>query len=81
MGAHITPQGTTAIFEGVSNLVGAPIYATDLRAGAALLIAGIVANGQSELYNVHYIDRGYEQIEDKFISLGAKITRISDYAD
>ena len=81
MGAHITPQGTTAIFEGVSNLVGAPIYATDLRAGAALLIAGIVANGQSELYNVHYIDRGYEQIEDKFISLGAKITTISDYAD
>lgn len=81
MGARITPQGTTAIFEGVKNLVGAPIYATDLRAGAALLIAGIIADGQSELYNIHYIDRGYEQIEDKFISLGAKITRISDYSD
>ena len=81
MGARITAQGKTAVFEGVKKLVGAPIYATDLRAGAALLIAGIIADGQSELYNIHYIDRGYEQIEDKFIKLGTKITRISDYDD
>lgn len=81
MGAKITAQGTTAIFEGVDKLVGAPIYATDLRAGAALLIAGIVADGKTELYNIHYIDRGYEHIEEKFKKLGAKISRISDFDD
>lgn len=75
MGAKITAQGKTAVFEGVSKLTGAPIYATDLRAGAALIIAGIIADGESELYNVHFIDRGYEQIEDKFRKLGAKIER------
>ena len=78
MGAKITAQGKTAIFEGVENLTGAPIYATDLRAGAALLIAGIIANGTTELYNIHYIDRGYEHIEDKFRSLGANIQRITE---
>ena len=76
MGAKITPQGRTAVFEGVKKLTGAPIYASDLRAGAALLIAGIIADGTTELHNVHYIDRGYEQIEDKFRALGAKITRV-----
>ena len=75
MGAKIVAQGKTAVFEGVKSLVGAPLYATDLRAGAALLIAGIVAQGTSELYNIHYIDRGYEKIEDKFRKLGANITR------
>lgn len=78
MGAKITAQGKTAIFEGVESLKGAPIYATDLRAGAALLIAGIIANGTTELYNIHYIDRGYEHIEDKFRSLGANIQRITE---
>lgn len=78
MGAKITAQGKTAIFEGVDSLTGAPIYATDLRAGAALLIAGIIANGTTELYNIHYIDRGYEHIEDKFRSLGANIQRITE---
>ena len=78
MGAKITAQGKTAIFEGVESLNGAPIYATDLRAGAALLIAGIIANGTTELYNIHYIDRGYEHIEDKFRSLGANIQRITE---
>ncbi len=76
MGAKITAQGTTAIIEGVNKLIGAPLYATDLRAGAALLIASIIADGSSELYNIHYIDRGYEHIEDKFRKLGAKIERI-----
>lgn len=75
MGAQITAQGTTAVFEGVSHLTGAPLYATDLRAAAALLIAAIIADGSSELHNIHYIDRGYEKIEDKFCSLGAKIKR------
>lgn len=78
MGAKITPQGKTAIFEGVDKLVGAPIYATDLRAGAALLIAGIIAEGTTDLYNIHYIDRGYEHIEDKFRKLGASIQRITE---
>ena len=76
MGAKITAQGKTAIFEGVKNLKGSPLYATDLRAGAALIIAAIIADGTSELYNIHYIDRGYENIEDKFRKLGAKIERI-----
>ena len=78
MGAHITAQGKTAVFEGVKELSGAPVYATDLRAGAALLVAGIVANGETDLYNVHYIDRGYEHIEEKFRKLGANITRINE---
>ena len=78
MGAKITAQGKTAIFEGVDGLVGAPIYATDLRAGAALLIAGIIADGTTDLYNIHYIDRGYEHIEDKFRKLGANIQRITE---
>lgn len=76
MGAHITSQGKTAIFEGVKELSGAPVYATDLRAGAALIIAGIVANGETELYNLDHIDRGYENIEEKFRKLGANIQRV-----
>ena len=76
MGAHITAQGKTAVIEGVEELSGAPVYASDLRAGAALIIAGIVANGTTELYNIDHIDRGYEQIEKKFRKLGAKIERV-----
>lgn len=78
MGAHITAQGKSAIFEGVKELSGAPVYATDLRAGAALIIAGIVANGETELYNLEHIDRGYENIEEKFRKLGANIQRVSE---
>ena len=78
MGAKITANGKTAVFEGVKELSGAPLYATDLRAGAALLVAGIIANGTSELYNIHYIDRGYEQIEEKFRKLGAHIERVKE---
>ena len=76
MGAKISPQGKTAIFEGVEKLSGAPVYATDLRAGAALIIAGIIAEGTTELYNLSHIDRGYENIEEKFRKLGANITRV-----
>ena len=78
MGSKITAQGKSAFFEGVSELLGAPVYATDLRAGAALIIAGIVANGKTEIYNLDHIDRGYENIEEKFRSLGANIERISE---
>ncbi len=78
MGAKITAQGKTAFFEGVNELVAAPVYATDLRAGAALIIAGIVAKGKTEIYNLNYIDRGYENIEQKFRNLGAKIERVNE---
>ena len=78
MGAKISPQGKTAIFEGVEKLSGAPVYATDLRAGAALIIAGIIAEGTTELYNLTHIDRGYENIEEKFRALGADIIRVSE---
>lgn len=78
MGANITAQGKTAFFEGVETLVGAPVYVTDLRAGAALIIAGIVANGTTEVYNLEHIDRGYENIEEKFRKIGANIQRISE---
>jgi len=78
MGAHIITQGKTAFFEGVSELKGAPVQATDLRAGAALIIAGIIANGTTEIYNLNHIDRGYENIEEKFRKLGAKIKRVEE---
>ena len=78
MGANITANGKTAFFEGVKELVGAPVYATDLRAAAALVVAGIVAKGQTEIYNLEYLDRGYENIEEKFSKLGAKIERVNE---
>lgn len=78
MGAKITAQGKSAIIEGVDTLYGAPVYASDLRAGAALIIAGIAATGTTEVYNIYHIDRGYEKIEDKFIALGARIKRVED---
>lgn len=78
MGANITAQGKTAVFQGVEKLYGAPVYSTDLRAGAALIIAGCAAEGITEIYNLEYVDRGYERIEDKFKKLGAKIERITD---
>ena len=76
MGAKITPQGKSAVFEGVHELSAAPVYASDLRAGAALIMAGIAAKGKTEVYNLHHIDRGYENIEEKFRKLGAKIERV-----
>ncbi len=77
MGAKITSQGKSAVFEGVERLFGSRVYASDLRAGAALILAGIVAEGTTEVFNLEYIDRGYENIEEKFRSVGAKIERIS----
>ena len=78
MGAKITCNGKSAIFEGVDELYGSPVYASDLRAGAALIIAGIAANGKTEIYNLTHIDRGYENIEEKFRKLGAKIERVNE---
>ena len=75
MGAHVRVMDRTAIIEGVPELYGAPMTASDLRAGAALIIAGLMARGTSEIYEPGYIDRGYEHIEDKLRSLGAEIRR------
>ena len=77
MGAHVRVMDRTAIIEGVPELYGAPMTASDLRAGAALIVAALMARGTSEIYEPHYIDRGYEHIEDKLRSLGAEIRRES----
>ena len=77
MGAHVRVMDRTAIIEGVPELYGAPMTASDLRAGAALIVAALMARGTSEIYEPGYIDRGYEHIEDKLRSLGAEIRRES----
>lgn len=78
MGANASVEGRIATVEGVPYLTGAPVSATDLRAGAALVIAGLMAHGVTEIYNLKYIDRGYEGFEEKLRQLGAQITRRSD---
>ena len=75
MGASVTVDGRTAIVEGTKKLSGSPVSSTDLRAGAALVIAGLMADGVTEVYNIKYIDRGYEDFEQKLRALGAQITR------
>ena len=76
--SKLNAQGNVAFFEGVPELYGRPVSASDLRAGAALIIAGIAANGITEVSNIEYIDRGYEKIEDKFRALGADIKRVTE---
>jgi UDP-N-acetylglucosamine 1-carboxyvinyltransferase len=78
MGADIRKEGPTAIVTGVRRLIGAPVMASDLRASAALVLAGLVARGSTAISRVYHIDRGYERIEVKLRSLGADIQRISD---
>lgn len=78
MGAKITAQGKSAFFEGVEKLYGVPVYSTDLRAGAALIIAGVAAEGITEIYNLEHIDRGYEDIEGRFRAIGANIKRVTE---
>ena len=77
MGAAVQVEGKMAVFTGVEKLFPAPVVATDLRAGAALVIAGLAAEGQTEILNVDYIRRGYEDIVEKFTSLGADIKIVS----
>ena len=77
MGARVRVAERMALIEGVPQLYGAPVTATDLRAGAALIIAGLMAKGVTEIYEPEYIDRGYEHIEQKLCSLGATISRES----
>lgn len=75
MGAHTRVVDRVAMIEGVPQLLAAPVTATDLRAGAALVIAGLMAHGTTEIYEPEYIDRGYEHLEDKLRALGAEIRR------
>jgi len=75
MGADIKLEGNTAIIRGRPELVGAPVMSTDIRASAALILAGLMAEGRTEISRVYHIDRGYENIEAKFRKLGAKIRR------
>ena len=76
MGAMIKVEGRTAIIDGVEKLEGAKVIATDLRAGAAMVIAGLIANGETEIVDIEHIDRGYPHIEEKFRSLGADTRRV-----
>ena len=78
MGACIEFTKKQAKIKGINNLRGTVVQATDLRAGAALIIAGLIANGLTEVTNIQHIDRGYEHIENKFMNLGAKIKRVKD---
>ncbi|MBX5437738.1 MAG: UDP-N-acetylglucosamine 1-carboxyvinyltransferase [Alicyclobacillaceae bacterium] len=78
MGAEIHIEGRTAIIEGVEQLSGAQVTATDLRAGAALVIAGLMADGVTEVLGVHHIDRGYDNLVGKLQALGADIRRVED---
>ncbi len=75
MGARIQRNGPYAIIEGVRYLFGAEVMASDLRASAALVIAGIVAKGKTEVFRIYHIDRGYEHLEEKLMKLGAKVKR------
>ena len=78
MGAEIRLEGNTAIIKGVPRLTAAPVMATDLRASASLVLAGLVAEGTTEIERIYHIDRGYECIEEKLQGLGAQIRRIAD---
>ncbi len=78
MGANIILEGSTAIVKGVKKLSGAPVMASDLRASAALVLAGLVAKGKTEISRVYHLDRGYERIEEKLSAVGAKIYRVKE---
>ena len=76
MGANIDLQGSTAVINGVEKLSGAPVMASDLRASAALVLAGLQAENSTEINRVYHIDRGYESLDEKLNSLGAHIERV-----
>lgn len=75
MGANIRREGLNAIVQGVKNLRGAPVMASDLRASAALVIAGLAAKGRTEIHRIYHLERGYERLDEKLIKLGAKVYR------
>ena len=75
MGANILLEGPCAIIKGVKSLSGAPVMASDLRASAALVLAGLVAKGRTDVHRIYHLDRGYENLEEKLLKLGAKVWR------
>ena len=78
MGADIFVKDRLAIVNGVEKLYGADVFASDLRAGAGLVLAGLVAEGYTTISNIEYIDRGYERLEEKYARLGADIKRVKE---
>jgi UDP-N-acetylglucosamine 1-carboxyvinyltransferase len=76
MGAHIETKGRTAIVHGVKKLTGAPVMATDLRASMSLVMAGLVAEGETEISRLYHLDRGYERLEEKLQLVGADVERV-----
>ena len=77
MGADINVKGNTAVVTGTQGLTGAPVMATDLRASASLILAGLAAQGETVVDRIYHLDRGYERIEAKLSQIGARIQRIS----
>ena len=78
MGADIRIEGKNAIVRGLANLTGAPVMATDLRASASLVLAGLAAEGTTEVSRIYHLDRGYEKLDQKLNRLGARIRRIQE---
>ena len=78
LGANIIVRGKEAIISGVTKLKGAPVMATDLRASVSLVIAGLVAEGETVVNRVYHLDRGFERLEEKLGACGAKVERLSD---
>ena len=78
LGADIAVEGPSAIVKGGRPLSGAPVMASDLRASAALVVAGLVAKGATLVKRIYHLDRGYERIDDKLKSLGARIERVEE---
>jgi UDP-N-acetylglucosamine 1-carboxyvinyltransferase len=76
LGANIEVEGNTAIVRGVEFLDGATVMATDLRASASLVLAGLVARGETVIERIYHLDRGYERLEEKLTALGARVRRI-----
>jgi UDP-N-acetylglucosamine 1-carboxyvinyltransferase len=78
MGANIDVRGRTAVVHGVDKLVGAPVMATDLRASMSLILAGLIADGETQVSRIYHLDRGYERLEEKLQGVGADIERVGD---
>ncbi len=78
MGANIDRNGSVATVRGVERLTGATVMASDLRASAALVLAGLAAEGQTTVRRIYHLDRGYEQLEVKLMRLGAKVLRLEE---
>jgi UDP-N-acetylglucosamine 1-carboxyvinyltransferase len=78
MGADIRIEGKNAIVQGLAHITGAPVMATDLRASASLVLAGLAAEGTTEVNRIYHLDRGYEKLDQKLNKLGAKIRRAQE---